>query len=62
MSNCLQEQRAPSQKQTSAPELEPPLLSVNHNALKGDEEMRRMFGRDIVQMRRQEDQAEDLGE
>lgn len=46
----------------SASELEPPLLSVNHNALKGDEETRRMFGRDVVQMRHQEDQAADLGE
>ena len=62
LAEYLQEERAPSQKQVSAPDLEQPLLSVNNNALKGDEEMRRMFGRDVVQMRHQEDQAADLGE
>lgn len=57
---CVQEQRRPDQEQKQAA-LEPPLLLVNLNTLKGDEEMRRMFGRDVVQMRHQEDQAADLG-
>ena len=59
---CAQDQRQPDQQQQQqqAP-LEPPLFSVNKNALKGEEEMRRMFGRDVVRMRHQEDEAADLG-
>ena len=56
-----QEERQPNQAQQPA-SAEQPLLLVNMSALKGDEEMRRMFGRDIVQLRNQEDQAADLGE
>ena len=56
----VQEER-PHQAQQPA-SVEQPLLFVNMSALKGDEEMRRMFGRDIVQLRHQEDQAADLGE
>ncbi|CAL5228630.1 g11796 [Coccomyxa viridis] len=54
------EQQQQQQQQQQAP-LEPPLFTVNKNALKGEEEMRRMFGRDVVRMRHQEDEAADLG-
>ena len=57
----MQGERQPNAAQQPA-SAEQPLLSVNVSALKGDEEMRRMFGRDIVQLRHQEDQAADLGE
>ena len=57
----MQEERQPDHNQKPA-SAEQPLLFVNLSALKGDEEMRRMFGRDIVQLRHQEDQAADLGE
>ena len=56
-----QEERQPDQDRQPA-SAEQPLLFVNMSALKGDEEMRRTFGRDIVQMRHQEDLAADLGE
>lgn len=60
----MQDQRQPGQQQQQREQapLEPPLFAVNKNALKGEEEMRRMFGRDVVRMRHQEDEAADLGE
>lgn len=58
---CVQDQRQSEQEQQQQAPAELPLFSVNKNALKGDEEMRRMFGRDVVQMRHQEDEAADLG-
>ncbi len=58
---CGVQEERPNQAQQPA-SAEQPLLFVNMSALKGDEEMRRMFGRDIVQLRNQEDQAADLGE
>ena len=56
-----QPQSGQQQQQSQQNPLEPPLFSVNKNALKGEEEMRRMFGRDVVRMRHQEDEAADLG-
>ena len=56
----MQEERPNQARQPAS--AEQPLLCVNMSALKGDEEMRRMFGRDIVQLSHQEDQAADLGE
>ena len=58
---CVQDRRQSEQEQQQQAPAELPLFSVNKNALKGDEEMRRMFGRDVVQMRHQEDEAADLG-
>jgi len=58
---CVQDQRHSQQDQQQQASAEVPLFFVNKNALKGDEEMRRMFGRDVVQMRHQEDEAADLG-
>ena len=62
---CTQDQRQPEQQQQQQQQqqapLEPPLFTVNKNTLKGEEEMRRMFGRDVVRMRHQEDEAADLG-
>ena len=58
---CDVQEEQPHQAQQPA-SAEQPLLFVNMSVLKGDEEMRRMFGRDIVQLRNQEDQAADLGE
>lgn len=58
---CVQDQRQSEQEQQQQAPAELPLFSVNKNALKGDEEMRHMFGRDVVQMRHQEDEAADLG-
>ncbi len=60
----MQDQRQSGQQQQQQLQqtpLEPPLFSVNRNALKGEEEMRRMFGRDVVRMRHQEDEAADVG-
>ena len=54
-------QQQQQQQQSQQNPLELPLFSVNKNALKGEEEMRRMFGRDVVRMRHQEDEAADLG-